>query len=88
MLNDTFEGRSNNSFDASGFSALLIDNLNQFADISRRVNSGVRFLLNAVAQSSESATLNLDHVPDRLACSYCLNAVSLAQRANVDAEVS
>ena len=40
-LNDTIEGRSNNSFDASGISVPLIANLNQFADASRRVNSGV-----------------------------------------------
>jgi hypothetical protein len=40
-LNDTILGRSNNSFDASGISVPLIANLNQFADASRRVNSGV-----------------------------------------------
>jgi hypothetical protein len=34
----------NNSFDASGISLILIDNLNQSVDTSRRVNSGVRRL--------------------------------------------
>ncbi len=33
---------SNNSFNASGNSLNFIDNLNQFVDASRRVNSGVR----------------------------------------------
>ena len=41
-LNDILNGRSNNSLDASGFSALLMGNLNESEDPSRRVNSGVR----------------------------------------------
>jgi hypothetical protein len=35
---------SNNSLDASGMSKIFIDNLTQFSDTSRRVNSGVRLL--------------------------------------------
>jgi AraC family transcriptional regulator len=35
-------GAPNNSFNASGISLILIENLNQFADSSRRVNSSVR----------------------------------------------
>jgi hypothetical protein len=35
-------GRHNNSFNASGISLIVIENLNQLADTSRRVNSGVR----------------------------------------------
>jgi hypothetical protein len=34
--------QSNNSLDASGISMAFIENLNQFADSSRRVNSSVR----------------------------------------------
>jgi hypothetical protein len=34
--------KPNNSLDASGMSKFLIDNLNQSADASCRVNSGVR----------------------------------------------
>jgi len=37
-----------------------------FAVVSRRVNSGVRFLLNAVAQNIESAVLNFTVAEDVL----------------------
>ena len=43
-LNGTIDARSNNSFDASGRGVPLIENLNQFDDASRRVNSSVRLL--------------------------------------------
>jgi hypothetical protein len=45
-LNATINGRSNNSFDRSGISVLLIENLSHDMGISRPVNSGVRLLLN------------------------------------------
>jgi hypothetical protein len=43
-LNDTINARSNNSFNASGMSLLLIENLPHDAVASRRVNSSVRRL--------------------------------------------
>jgi TonB family protein len=44
-LNDIFNGRSNNSFNASGNISTFIDNLDAIPDTFRRVNSGVRLLL-------------------------------------------
>jgi hypothetical protein len=38
--------KPNKRFDPSGISLILIENLNHSAETSRRVNRGVRFLLN------------------------------------------
>ena len=52
--------RSNYSLDASGISTALIENLPHDAVVSRRVNSGVRFLLNDRGQTLESIILHLE----------------------------
>jgi hypothetical protein len=57
-LNHFNHAPSNNSFNASGISSTFIDNLDACFIVCRRVNSGVRFLLNAVIQNTESANLN------------------------------
>ncbi len=45
----TSRGPPNNSFDPTGMSVSFIVNLSHDAVVSRRVNSSVRFLLNAKA---------------------------------------
>src|SRR5215210_915051 len=54
-LNDTINARSNNSLDASGMSLAFIDNLNQFVDTSRRVNSSVMSPLRMKPKMSSAA---------------------------------
>jgi hypothetical protein len=60
MLNDTFKGRSNNSFNASGNSAAFIENLNVTADASRPVNSGVMSPLRIDSKKLPAAPLLCD----------------------------
>jgi hypothetical protein len=45
---------------------IFIENLNQFPDASRRVNSGVRFLLNGQTQRVEPVNLTLTEAEDFL----------------------
>jgi len=49
---------SNNSLNPTGMSLSLIENLSHDAVVSRRVNSGVRFLLNGVTHNSTSTFTN------------------------------
>jgi hypothetical protein len=51
---------SNNSFNRSGISLHVIENLDASLNISRPVNSSVRFLLNDRDRSFESIVLNLE----------------------------